>query len=632
VTTVGFNVGGLLQSHFGGSLGSVLQGAAGSTQGTISFVTKVLDKYTNTNAGDSIREKDGISDTVPTSGTSAAVVTVSGGVATPTGSSVTDGSSVGDSVTQGNLQLTVVAVNGSSADTTDIHPGDTVTYALTYNLTTGDYGNLNLTAFLPLPVFNAADPNANGGSVATYTADNVDPFPTVGAYKLVNPGTGMTVVGNATNATANSINFNLGTRDDPTNASSQQAIIYFSVIASTAPYADALQLTAQGASSYTNAAGSTAAAAAIRPVLLNEPELKVKTGIVSLVTDTGAVNKGTYSVDPNGSGQTTSPAPSGATDSPFQPAGTTTGSDPLTGSGLPFSSDDLNVTGADASDSARVVSTVTNAGHATAYAVKISGTLPAGYTTADVHNFGIYNASGVQIDTGVTAAQYFAAGGVTLPDAGGIAGQTSIFVVYDLKLQATQATGVTLTPSSSIVNWTNIPSGGTNFVTGGTPVGEEHDRAQRQRDDRNDRADNRQNRHFGHRYVELQRDRPGQSDIRGPGRNDHLYAHHHPTRGQHHQRRLAGHGDRPSSDGNDPGRHADDNLRRQRHADRRPGFRRRDHPDGKRPDADLQPGHVAQQRPRRYARYNHDHLSGEHHRDEHPFERSRLYQQRLVPL
>ena len=176
VTTVGFNVGGLLQSHFGGSLGSVLQGASGSTQGTITFVTKVLDKYTNTNSGDSIREKDGVSDTVPTSGTSAAVVTVSGGVATPTGSSVTDGSSVGDSVTQGNLQLTVVAVNGSSADTTDIHPGDTVTYALTYNLTSGDYGNLNLTAFLPLPVFTAADPTANGGSDATYTADNVDPF------------------------------------------------------------------------------------------------------------------------------------------------------------------------------------------------------------------------------------------------------------------------------------------------------------------------------------------------------------------------------------------------------------------------------------------------------------------------
>jgi len=155
---------------------------------------------------------------------------------------------------------------------------------------------------------------------------------------------------------------------------------------------------------------------AIQQIKLLQPELATKTGIVSLVEDNGRRARHLQprrhqhrsddeSVSQRRRRQSVRACRYGNRHgSPYRHR-------------YPSASDDLNVTGADASDTARVVTTVTNNGHATAYDVVLSGALPSGYSTSDVHNFGIYNAAGVQIDTGVTAAQYFATGGVTLPDA-----------------------------------------------------------------------------------------------------------------------------------------------------------------------------------------------------------------------
>ena len=488
-TSLTFDVGQLLEANLGGTaFAGVLQGGAvngsnGPTQGTITFKAKVLDKYTNANSGNSVREKDSIADVVTTQGTSAAVVTVDDVTQTITGTNgtVTDGSSVTNEVAPGQLVLQVVAVNGQTADLTDIKPGDTVTYAMTYSLTSGDYGNLDLTAYLPLPVFSTTDPLSNGGNVSTFSQDSSDAFPTAGTYKLVNPLSGENTPTVSTNGTANSISFNFGDRDDPTNTAGQQVVVYFSAVVSNKPFANGLQLTTQGASTYTNAEGQTLAAAAIKQVPLQEPELATKTGIVSIVGDGGA-SKGTYSADSaNASTVTwtsqTNLTPSGGGSSPFAQAGTAAGTDPFTGNGDPLTADNLNVKGGDGGDLARVVSTVENQGGSTAYDVTVQGTLPAGFSTSDVQNFAIYNSAGQQIDSGVTAAQYFGAGGVKLGSS--IAAHDNLYVVYDLKLPTAQETGDTLTFSSNVVNWASVAGGvasGNGFVSGSgasaQPLGE----------------------------------------------------------------------------------------------------------------------------------------------------------------
>ncbi|RDU97994.1 DUF4347 domain-containing protein [Trinickia dinghuensis] len=488
-TALTFSVGELVEANLGGAaFAGVLQGGAvngsdGPTQGTITFKAKVLDKYTLANSGNSLREKDSITDTVTTGATSAAVVTVNDTTDTITGTNgtVSDGSSVTNAVAPGQLVLQVVAVNGQTADLTDIKPGDTVTYAMTYTLTTGDYGNLGLTAYLPLPVFSTTDPLSNGGNVSSFSQDSVDAFPTAGTYKLVNPLSGEATPTVSTNGTANSISFNFGNRDDPTNAPGQQVIVYFSAVASNKPFANGLELTTQGASSYTNAEGQTLAAAAIKQVPLEEPELATKTGIVSIVGDGGS-SKGSYSADSSNSSTVTwtsqtNTTPSGGAGSPFAPAGTAAGTNPLTGNGNPLAADNLNVAGGDGGDLARVVSTVQNQGGSAAYDVTVQGTLPSGFSTSDVQNFAIYNSSGVQIDSGVTAAQYFAAGGVQLNSS--IAAHDNVYVVYDLKLPTAQETGDTLTVAGNVVNWASVAGGvssGNGFVSGSgaaaQPVGE----------------------------------------------------------------------------------------------------------------------------------------------------------------
>ena len=478
-TALTFDIGELIEANLGGTaFAGVLQGGAvngsnAATQGTITFKAKVLDKYTNVNNQDSLREKDQITDSVTTSGTSATVVTVDDTAHTITGTNgtVTDGSAVTNNVAPGQLVLQVVAVNGQTTDLTDIKPGDTVTYAMTYTLTTGDYGNLDLTAYLPLPVFSTTDPLSNGGNVSTYSMDSTDAFPTAGTYKLVNPLAGEATPTVSADGTANSISFNFGDRDDPTNAAGQQVVVYFSAVASSKPFANGLQLTTQGGSAYTNSEGQTVAAAAIKQVPLQEPELATKTGIVSIVGDGGAT-KGTYSGDASNSGTVTwtsqtNTTPSGGAGSPFAAAGTPAGTNPLTGNGDPLSADNLDANGGDGGDLARVVSTVQNQGGSTAYDVTIQGTLPAGFSTSDVQNFAIYNASGQQIDAGVTAAQYFAAGGVQLSTS--IAAHDNVYVVYDLHLPTAQETGDSLSFAANVVNWASVAGGvasGNGFVSG----------------------------------------------------------------------------------------------------------------------------------------------------------------------
>ena len=53
------------------------------------------------------------------------------------------------------VATSIVTVNGAAPPANvELKPGDVVTFKLAYDLTTGDYENFKLTAYMPLPLFD----------------------------------------------------------------------------------------------------------------------------------------------------------------------------------------------------------------------------------------------------------------------------------------------------------------------------------------------------------------------------------------------------------------------------------------------------------------------------------------------
>lgn len=456
-TAINFDVGGLLGAQPGGN--AVLQGAAGGTEGTVTFYAKVLDRYTDTHGGASLRESDVTTNTVTGSGK------VTSHIPGSTAVDESDTSGVTDEVARGNLTMEITKVGSTTinpGDPVKVQAGELVTYTVTYDLTQGDYGNLDLKAFLPLPVYNLTTMTAgNGTDVNTFTV-------------LSNPSGGTPTA--TVDTVGNAISFNFGTHDNTGNAGGQKVTVQFTVRASDQPFADGLALTSQAQASYTSAAGTNVSDTAIRQQTMLEPSLITKTGVVSLVSNTGTAEGGaTYAGDTG----TPNANPTGI----FQPSGNGsvfTGTIPDTIAGT--NALNQNVSGADGRDSVRVVQTVENVGHGVAYDVIVRGTLPSGYSAADVTNLKVTRGDGTVLAFTGTTAQFFSATGiqihggdgtqnsVVLEATGNAQNRDIVYVTYDLKLTDTQAVGTTLALAGSILNWSSA-NNSAGFVSGGTPVG-----------------------------------------------------------------------------------------------------------------------------------------------------------------
>jgi uncharacterized repeat protein (TIGR01451 family) len=444
----------------------------------------------------SITEMDTVSST--TIGTAAVFTTV--GVAT--GDTITDNSSNTLTVPTGTGRVGIVAIDGvgvTPGTEPEVTPGETVTYSITRTLSTGDYASLNLTAYLPLPVFDVADPLSNGGNVSSFTQAGIIGestfLPAAGEYTYfvtwAGAGAPAYVVQSANvGTTANDITFSLGSRDDTTNAHNQTVTIYFTVTASSAPFADGLLLTAQGQTVLTNGSGTVATTENIGQIKVDEPNLvdSIKVGIASLVNNSGVAQSTGFTVD--GVGTTADPtgyyAAAGKSGDLFVGAGNTgPGTTPIGGL------QDLNVSGADASNTVRIVETIGNAGAAGAYDVVVSDLLPAGYTVSDVNLASltvVQSGTLIQLvpQAGETLADLFTAGGVTLENPNSTSanpiptlnatGQTGsvMTIAFDMTLHSNQSAGAVLIDTGNILNYTNIYNGVANnngFVVDGNPVG-----------------------------------------------------------------------------------------------------------------------------------------------------------------
>ena len=400
------------------------------------------------------------------------------------GSDVQDSTATDVEIASGGLTLEIVGINGAaSGGSAGIRPGDTVTYELTYNLSTGDFEHLKLDAFLPKPVFNVGDPDADGttsgwthGAVGTSAT-----YPGVGEWVLIDGAGNIIDINGATSlsvaAGANGLSFDLGSREDSNNLPTQ-VVIRFTVRVNDSPFADGLYLTTQAEASENNTPGESATHQDSIQLQLNEPHLEIRHGVVSHIDSEG---------DNTLTGTTGSWSSPGTTGASF--AGTISD----------ISGIDGNITGIDAGDRVRFGVGVINTGGHGAFDISTSAiTAPSGFAFTNAAGVEVANLAdaNLQVRLGdgtllVAGTHYTVAGGViTLIDvagnpalAPGRAGDTPtangsnvLVITYDAVAVAGIAAGLDTTSTVSVADYSNRDGGvgaGDDFLPGANVISDD---------------------------------------------------------------------------------------------------------------------------------------------------------------
>lgn len=467
--TLNFDISALLTTAFAnGTLegGKYAADDLGATTGAIVFDAVIQDTYADPALGASnfIKQADVLTNRAAISGNNIDGPAI-----------VTDGSSASVTVPSNPLSVSVYETSGAS--TSQITPGDDVTYRLRYELVTGDFEDFTARAFLPLPIFNLADPDADGGA-ETFTLAAGGPSatsPGVGEFRF-GPDTSAFINTNAplapgdvtVDTVSNSISFDLGDLDDPANAGGVIDIL-FTIRASADPFADGLFLTTLGEQSDDNTAGDAAISANLVQIELQEPDIET---IIKGVVATNVTGATTFT-----------PAFANGTPSGIKAAGNGD-ANPLSGAVTSANLDSLNldndVSDVDAGDLVRFAIIVENTGSSAngAFDVTISeDAIPAGFEIpAGGINLRAVNGAGtiLTIDTASPETALFTAGGIRLTDPGGgmgvlaDGGQTDgtniAIITYDLEVADTAEIASDITSEARLTNYSNI-EGGDDFTS-----------------------------------------------------------------------------------------------------------------------------------------------------------------------
>ena len=184
--------------------------ADGGTTGTIVYQTVVLQQFNyNYPSGEKwIDEGDVLTNSVSMTGDVLSYTNLS-----DTEQTQTDGSGTSVSIPRGNLSESIYAINGNTDyGAAKVAAGDTVTYELEYTLPTSNIEDLDISSYLPLPIFNATTVSSFDPVVsATAPASGIARFGPNDTYY----GISRIVPTLTSNATANSLDFDYGTYHDP---------------------------------------------------------------------------------------------------------------------------------------------------------------------------------------------------------------------------------------------------------------------------------------------------------------------------------------------------------------------------------------------------------------------------------
>jgi fimbrial isopeptide formation D2 family protein/uncharacterized repeat protein (TIGR01451 family) len=492
-TVLRFNLSKALVDN--GAADGILQGGLtvdgvnrGAATGTITFQTIIQDEYADTFlSGDrSVDQGDVITNNDLSITGSVRQNAEDGSIATTLLPAETDNSSASVTIATGTLVKDVYAINGNTTLPTgpsgkvSLTPGDVVTYRIRYTVPTSDFENLVLSDFLPLPIFDVNDHNADG---VTNGADAWS-FNLGGSFDGTSPASGVIEFGDndtfySSNApdsnitptisigSSNDLQLTFGNYDDPNSASSTIEL-YFSITAQNEPTADGLFLT-----NIVRAAEGTTQ---------NQPTVLDEIVQVEVLQPALNITKGIVSSDNAGATFDSTIGPGGIT---FGTAGT---AGPLFTGGT-INSDSLasqrinaNITGGvDAGDTIRYAIVLENTGNSTrgAYDVQISDSLPAGLSLV-AGSLRIVDGTGAAITYSGAEADLFA-GGVTLDDPGstpdtgdgtdagsvdgydGTDGRNVVILFYDVTADASVEAAETYTNVATIENFAG-QEGGANHA------------------------------------------------------------------------------------------------------------------------------------------------------------------------
>ncbi|MDN6860512.1 VCBS domain-containing protein [Pseudomonas sp. CAN2814] len=361
------------------------------------------------------------------------------------GGEQTDGSNTTTTIDTSNIDITLTQVNGGNPPANgELRPGDVVTFTITYDLLVADYENFKLTAYLPLPLLNAAGINWSFGNG-------------VGQWSF---GTGNTILDtpdSVTTGDGNSIIFDFGNYvSGGLNGGTVQ--VRFTMVVGDQPYADQRSLDVLAQSSQTTTIDKTplisSDVAEIQSVA--EPVLDIKHGVVSSTNGTVTGTTGTWA----------------------QPG---TNGVPFSGSVTSLAAVDGNVTGIDGADTLRLATAIKNTGGGGAYDVTTSITLPAGLSfiggNLAAANLQIYRGDGTLLQAGV---DYSVSGNtITFIDSNGqagllagragtandLSGANVVVITYDVTVDNAILASRTLQSSAALTNYASV-EGGQDF----TPV------------------------------------------------------------------------------------------------------------------------------------------------------------------
>ena len=201
-----------------------------------------------------------------------------------------DDTRVSGTVGTGNVSIVVWGRNGVSvpidpANPTRIAPGDSVSYVMTYVVPAGDFQNLSLTAFLPLPLASATDPDADGNpNPCVLMPGGYYAKPPVGQYSFEIVG-GDGIAGAPPTVTAvadgNALRFDFGDRSDTSDQPVTIRVAFTVQTSPSASFADGALVTAQAVSTGSSTSNEPLQSQAIVQVRTTEPQLQIRHGIVN---------------------------------------------------------------------------------------------------------------------------------------------------------------------------------------------------------------------------------------------------------------------------------------------------------------------------------------------------------------
>ena len=358
-----------------------------------------------------------------------------------------DSSSTLSRIPTSQVQIDLADLNGNGAPApgTELRPGDSVTFRLSYDLVTGDYENFKLTAYLPLPLFDLSGIDLN--SIWRLATDNTNPNSPISV--TLGPG--------------NSLVFTFADYVNP-GVDGSRIAIDFTLTVSDQPFADQRAFNVLGESSQTRTLDKSVLLTTDDVTLIAsvaEPVLTISHGVVSSSNGTVTGTTGSWNA-PGGTGV------------------------PFNGSITDINAVNGNVSGIDANDRLRLATAIENHGGGNAYDVSTRITLPAGLSfvggSLSAANLLIYRGDGTQLIAGTHYTVDNATNTITFIDAPGVgallagrpgtaadnSGANLVVITYDVTVASAIAASATLQSNAELTAYASA-EGGQNFL-GATPL------------------------------------------------------------------------------------------------------------------------------------------------------------------